>query len=348
MVSWANTKKSAGGGENNKKEEETTKVAATENKWALLFDCDGVIVETEELHRLAYNGAFEAFGLEVDGVPVEWTTAYYDVLQNTVGGGKPKMKWHFIETMKGQWPVCTKPVEGFGGEVGAPPPSDDAARSALVDALQDKKTDIYKVIVEECATARPGVLALMDAAINTEGVAVGICSAATRAGFEKVVNSVVGAERLSKLDCVIAGDDVSEKKPDPMIYNVARERLGMAADQCVVIEDSLVGLRAAKAAHMRCIITYTSSTADADFYGEGADAKLLDLSQRGGVTLSDIFGKNLENDPAAELLAAQRDPKPQAAGEDEQGGGGGWQAEMGELEAGEMERLREVLRGMKP
>eukprot|EP00961_Rhodomonas_salina_P281236 3799839-Rhodomonas_salina.1 len=37
----------------------------TDAKWALLFDCDGVIVETEELHRLAYNGAFEAFDLKV-------------------------------------------------------------------------------------------------------------------------------------------------------------------------------------------------------------------------------------------------------------------------------------------
>ena len=98
---------------------------------------------------------------------MDWAVEYYDILQNTVGGGKPKMKWHFTETMKGQWPVCTKPVEGFGGEVGAPPPGDDAARSALVDALQDKKTDIYKVIVEECATARPGVLGLMDAALST-------------------------------------------------------------------------------------------------------------------------------------------------------------------------------------
>lgn len=282
---------------------------ATPNKWALLFDCDGVIVETEELHRLAYNGAFEAFGLEVEGEPVVWTTEYYDVLQNTVGGGKPKMKWHFTETMGGKWPVCTKAVEG-GGEVGGAPPSDEAARSALVDALQDKKTEIYKVIVEEAATARPGVLALMDAAIATPGVAVGICSAATRAGFEKVVNSVVGKERLAQLDCVIAGDDVSAKKPDPMIYNVARERLGMDPSQCVVIEDSLVGLRAAKSANMRCIITYTASTADANFYTEGADAKLLDLSQRGGVTLADIFGENLENDPKAELLEKQRDPKP--------------------------------------
>eukprot|EP00959_Pyramimonas_sp_CCMP1952_P373897 7830316-Pyramimonas_sp.AAC.2 len=72
------------------------------HKYALLFDCDGVIVETEELHRLAYNGAFKKFQLTVaalgrfhltpKGEPVEWTVDYYEVLANTVGGGKPKMK----------------------------------------------------------------------------------------------------------------------------------------------------------------------------------------------------------------------------------------------------------------
>ena len=40
---------------------------------ALLFDCDGVILETEELHRLAYNAAFDAFGLTIDGEPVNWS-----------------------------------------------------------------------------------------------------------------------------------------------------------------------------------------------------------------------------------------------------------------------------------
>jgi len=269
-------------------------------KWALLFDCDGVIVETEELHRLAYCGAFEAFGLEVDGEPVVWDVKYYDKLQNTVGGGKPKMKWHFTNTMEGRWPTVTK------GEFAAPePPADEDSRSALVDELQDKKTEIYKSIVEQAATARPGVLELMDEAINTPGLAVGICSAATRAGFEKVVNSVVGKERLAKLDCIIAGDDVDKKKPDPMIYNVARERLGLEASRCVVIEDSLVGLRAAKGASMRCVITYTSSTAAEDFYAEGADAKLLDLSQGGGVCVADLFGEGLSG--VGDLLAKQKD-----------------------------------------
>jgi HAD superfamily hydrolase (TIGR01509 family) len=55
---------------------------------------------------------------------------------------------------------------------------------------------------------------------------------------------------------VIAGDDVSAKKPDPMIYNTARERLGIDdAQKCVVIEDSLVGLRAAKRSVRRLLRT---------------------------------------------------------------------------------------------
>lgn len=46
----------------------------------------------QELHRLAYNEAFNTFGLEVGGEPVNWSVEYYDVLANTVGGGKPKMR----------------------------------------------------------------------------------------------------------------------------------------------------------------------------------------------------------------------------------------------------------------
>jgi len=63
-------------------------------------------------------------------------------------------------------------------------------------------------------------------------------------------------------DCCwgIAGDDVDKKKPDPKIYNVAAQKLGLDPSECVVIEDSTIGLQAALGAGMRCIITYTPST----------------------------------------------------------------------------------------
>ena len=193
---------------------------------ALLFDCDGVLVETEELHRLAYNEAFAAFGLETAGAPVEWSVAYYDKLQNTVGGGKPKMKYHFTETAK-EWPT----VSGRGGRATATTLEEGMA---LIDDLQDYKTECYKRLVATTATARPGALELMDDAIRTPGLAVGICSASTRGGFEKVVDAIVGQERLARLDVVIAGDDVTHKKPDPEIYNLAAARLGVDKSRCVV------------------------------------------------------------------------------------------------------------------
>jgi HAD superfamily hydrolase (TIGR01509 family) len=236
-----------------------TTAAASAYTAALIFDCDGVIVETEELHRKAYNAAFEAFGLTIDGTPLVWTVEYYDVLQNTVGGGKPKMRYHFTNN---GWPATST----------GPVPTADDAQSALIDALQDKKTEVYKKIVEVAANARPGVLELMDEALDRPDLAVCICSAATKAGFDQVVNSVVGPERLARFDIILAGDDVEKKKPDPQIYNIARSRLGLPADRCLVIEDSMVGLRAALGAGMHCIITPTTSTVDAPFCQEGAVA----------------------------------------------------------------------------
>jgi HAD superfamily hydrolase (TIGR01509 family) len=277
------------------------------NTAALLFDCDGVLVETEELHRTAYNQAFEEFGLEIDGTPVVWSVDYYDHLANTVGGGKPKMRYHFtgLGAPEGAtthpdnakvWPAVTK----RDGSV----PADEVAGMDLVDELQAFKTECYKKLVE-VAPPRPGVLDLMDAAIADPHLAVGICSAATRGGFEKVVDAVVGQERLAKLDCIIAGDDVSNKKPSPEIYNVAASRLGLESSDCVVVEDSLVGLRAAKAAGMKCVITYTPQTADQDFYGEGADATLPDMGK--GVPLDSLF--TADGQVMEELLEGMADPR---------------------------------------
>ena len=251
--------------------------------FALLFDCDGVLVETEELHRLAYNASFQHFQIHIDGEQCDWPPEYYDVLANTVGGGKPKMRWHFGQT---NWPVVMNPeLQGAYPDT----LTDEAVQDRLIDDLQDKKTEFYKKIVDEVAEAREGILELMDEAIADPSIAVGICSAATKAGFDKVVNSVVGKDRLACMDVLMAGDDVTKKKPDPLIYNLAREQIGLPADKCVVIEDSIVGLRAAMGAGMTCIITPCGSTMGQDFIGEGASFVCSPTVEASGVTLRKIF-----------------------------------------------------------
>lgn len=72
---------------------------------ALIFDCDGVILESEHLHRQAYNDAFAHFDVRCPNStsePLNWSIEFYDDLQNRIGGGKPKMRWYsslFIITL---------------------------------------------------------------------------------------------------------------------------------------------------------------------------------------------------------------------------------------------------------
>lgn len=217
---------------------------------ALILDCDGVIAESEELHREAYNQVFSEFELTV-----VWSKSYYDVLQNSVGGGKGKMRYHFGRS---GWPASTM----------GPPPADELSQTALVDALQERKTEIYKELVAsgQCV-GRPGIVALVDEALGRPDLKTAICSASTKDAALGVLKAILGQERLAKFDLLLLGDDVSRKKPDPLIYNHASKLLGVAPNMCAVVEDSKIGLQAAKGACMACYITYTSSTRDQDFSG---------------------------------------------------------------------------------
>ena len=94
----------------------------------------GVILESEDLHRLAYNAAFAHFDVKIGGTRVVWTEEFYDDLQNKVGGGKPKMRWYFGH-------------EGWPSSSLGPAPGDKAGQEALVDALQAWKTDEYQRMI---------------------------------------------------------------------------------------------------------------------------------------------------------------------------------------------------------
>jgi HAD superfamily hydrolase (TIGR01509 family) len=206
---------------------------------ALIFDCDGVLADTErDGHRIAFNRTFAAKGYDF-----EWDVSLYRELLK-IGGGKERMK-HFFE--RTSWPA------GAGD------------REALIKELHKLKTDYYTRIVESGELPlRPGVGRLVDEAV-TAGVKLAVCSTSNEKAVHTVVERLLGPERKAKFDVILAGDVVSKKKPDPEIYTLVLQRLHLKPTECVVVEDNRNGLLAAKGAGMYCVVTTNGYTEDEDF-----------------------------------------------------------------------------------
>jgi len=201
---------------------------------AIIFDQDGVIIDTErDGHRVAFNQTFQEFGFDF-----HWgIDEYHELLQ--VGGGKERMK-HFLHTV------------GFGIEIN-PEDEDD-----LIKRMHAHKTEAFISLIESgMLPLRPGVKRVMREA-NESGLILGICTTSNERSARAIAYNIL---KDIKFDFVLAGDIVSQKKPDPAIYNLALKNTGLKPEECVVMEDSRNGLLAAKAAGMYVVATTNFYTA---------------------------------------------------------------------------------------
>lgn len=216
---------------------------------ALIFDLDGTLADTEETHRQAFNAAFIEFALWWDWSP----PLYADLLK--VSGGKERLR-HYIGTLR-------------------VPPAERERLLAIVPALHETKTRIYtELLVRGQRPFRPGVLPLLRAAKGA-GLKLAIASTTTSANVDALLHANLGGARDVAFDVVACGDVVPEKKPAPDIYRLALSSLRLPAESCIAFEDSLNGLRAAKAAGLATVVTPSRWTAQEDF--AGADLVLPSL-----------------------------------------------------------------------
>jgi HAD superfamily hydrolase (TIGR01509 family) len=211
---------------------------------ALIFDCDGVLADTERFgHLPAFNQTFEDFAL-----PVRWSEEEYGE-KLKIGGGKERMATLFTDDFVQQAHLPTNREEQL----------------SLLATWHKRKTAHYKEIVAAGhLPGRPGIKRIVSEAIAAHWQLV-VASTSAEDSVRAILDYTVGQEQARHF-IVLAGDIVPQKKPAPDIYLLALQRLQNQPAECLVIEDSRNGLLAAIGAGLRCVITVSSYTVHEDMH----------------------------------------------------------------------------------
>ena len=207
---------------------------------ALIFDCDGVLADTEkDGHLPAFNDAFAEFGL-----PIRWDEATY-AEKLKIGGGKERI---------------AAELSGAGFHLRVKSQAD------LVRRLHARKTQLFtQRVADALLPPRPGIRRIIDAALGARWT-VAVASTSAEPSVRAVMERTVGTG-LSERCHVFAGDVVPRKKPAADIYLKVLADLSLDPADCLVVEDSAIGARAAVSAGLTTIVTVSFFTAGDDFTG---------------------------------------------------------------------------------
>ncbi|MEN6576981.1 MAG: HAD family phosphatase [Phycisphaerales bacterium] len=197
-------------------------------KYGLIFDVDGLIANTEPINaKVTIRVLDEMFGLR-NVKDEDFTLGYGRGAEAYVKAGA---RVHGLEL------------------------TDEQAHAAA----EVREHRLAQTIREEGLPAFPGVLDLIHAALGQGGFRVSIATSASRELSEAILTAVkVPFERMA----YVSGSDVTKKKPDPQIFLIAIQRLGLPAGRCVVFEDAPSGVQAAKAAGAECVAVTNTVSAE--------------------------------------------------------------------------------------
>ena len=204
---------------------------------ALIFDVDGTLAETEEVHRRAFNEAFADAGLDWF-----WDRPTYARLLR-VAGGKER-------------------IRAFDQRNAMP-----SLSFVEIAALHQAKTAHYAALIESGGCPlRPGVAAWL-ASARQRGQRLAIATTTSHGNIDALLSVALGRDWAGLFETIVAGDDVPRKKPAPDVYVEVLARLKLGPGDCIAIEDSGNGLASASRAGIPVVITRSAYFSEDDWTG---------------------------------------------------------------------------------
>lgn len=205
---------------------------------ALIFDLDGVIVSTDDYHYRAWKSMADGEGI------------YFDREINERLRGVSRMESLEI--------ILERAEKSYTDEE--------------KNQMSEKKNNLYRELLNELTPKDilPGVMRVLeDLKENNINIAIGSSSKNTPMILEKIgLNNYFNA--------VADGNEIKNSKPDPEVFLLAAEKLEIAPEDCLVVEDADAGVEAALAGNMKVLaIGYASSNPKADY--KFKDLSLLDI-----------------------------------------------------------------------
>ncbi|MCS7461071.1 HAD family hydrolase [Paenibacillus doosanensis] len=180
---------------------------------AVIFDMDGVLINSEPLHFKVEQMAFNRLGIPAD----------MEELESYVGMTNPDM-WSRVKEKHNL----------------------EASLEELIEWQVQMKLNELQQSAEGPIDGVPELLGLL----KDRRIAVGLASSSPKSFILAVLDKLGIAEYFS---AVVSGEEVGKGKPAPDVYLRAAALLGVAPTDCVAVEDSRHGVRAAQAAGMKCI-----------------------------------------------------------------------------------------------
>jgi len=227
---------------------------------AVLFDLDGVITPTAEVHMHAWAQMFQRF-FDDEGITEPYTDADYFAYVD----GKPR--YDGVRSL-----LAARGIDLPEGEASDPP----SART--VCGLGNRKNEAFgEVLREDGVRAYPGSVALLDV-LQNRGMQMAIVSSSANA------SAVLEAARLLQRFALVVGGDVANEqglrgKPAPDTFCFAADQLGAAYERAVVFEDALSGVQAGRAGRFGLVVGVDRGAGADRLREHGADIVVADLAE---------------------------------------------------------------------